>query len=73
MMLDKIIGFCNVHPVAGFFILFFLGVFAVAFVSLPFNFIFKMYNRTIRSRNICAKGWPPSHLDADGDFKKEEE
>lgn len=33
--------------------------------------IFKMWNRFIRSRNIKNSGWPPRHLDADGDFKPE--
>lgn len=25
----------------------------------------------VRHRNIAAQGWPPEHLDADGDFKPE--
>lgn len=33
------------------------------------NLAFKTVNRWMRSRNIKAMGWPPSHLDADGDFK----
>lgn len=32
---------------------------------------FRMVNRICRSRNIVARGWPPPHLDADGDFKPE--
>lgn len=32
---------------------------------------FRMFNRWCRTRNIAAKGWPPAHLDADGDFKPE--
>lgn len=27
--------------------------------------------RVLRSINIAARGWPPAHLDADGDFKTE--
>lgn len=27
---------------------------------------------TFRTINIAAHGWPPEHLDADGDFKSEE-
>ena len=30
-------------------------------------------NRPLRSRNIKLHGWPPEHLDADGDFKKVDE
>lgn len=29
--------------------------------------------RMIRHMNIRRAGWPPSHLDADGDFKQEDE
>jgi hypothetical protein len=36
-----------------------------------FNTVFRMYNRWVRHRNIKAAGWPPNHLDADGDFKEE--
>ncbi len=42
-------------------------------VSLPFNFLFRCWNRWCRSRNIRAQGWPPPHCDADGDFPKVEE
>lgn len=31
--------------------------------------LFKPPNRALRSRNIRAQGWPPAHLDADGDFR----
>lgn len=33
----------------------------------------RIINRCIRHLNIRAKGWPPEHLDADGDWKPEEE
>lgn len=32
---------------------------------------FKIYNCTVRHLNIRKHGWPPAHLDADGDFKPE--
>lgn len=32
------------------------------------NFIFKIYNRTLRHGNIRKHGYPPEHCDADGDF-----
>ena len=31
---------------------------------------FLILNRLIRSINIALRGWPPSHLDADGDWKR---
>lgn len=37
-------------------------------LALPWRIV----NRWIRHRNIIAKGWPPEHLDADGDFKSAE-
>ena len=53
--------FMGEHPVAAFFIAW-LAAWAV--VS-PFRFWF-------RSRNIQAHGWPPDHLDADGDIHRPE-
>jgi len=32
----------------------------------PFSYAFRAYNRRLRSQNIVAHGWPPEHLDADG-------
>ena len=29
-----------------------------------------IYARTMRHLNIKQNGWPPEHLDADGDFKE---
>jgi hypothetical protein len=45
-----------------------LGCMIILYV--PFDFIFKMYNRTLRHWNIRKHGYPPSHCDADGDFQK---
>lgn len=28
---------------------------------------FRLINRVIRHRNIAKAGWPPAHLDGDGD------
>lgn len=36
-------------------------------------FIFKIYDRTLRHRNIQKHGYPPEHCDVDGDFLKNEE
>lgn len=40
-----------------------------AIVLAPFNLIFRMWNRTLRSHNIRAQGWPTApFMDADGDI-----
>lgn len=51
------IVFSGFWPFVGFWIL----------ASIPFHFVFKCWNRYMRSRNIAARGWPPPHCDADGD------
>lgn len=40
------------------------------FMQLALHFIFRMYNRALRSMNIKRHGWPPPHLDADGDLRE---
>lgn len=30
---------------------------------------FRCWNRLMRHLNVRKHGWPPAHLDADGDFK----
>lgn len=38
-------------------------------VAVAFDVSFKLVNRMLRTIKVCARGWPPEHLDADGDFK----
>jgi hypothetical protein len=59
--------FANKHEVVTLLI---VVVLATAAAS-PFFFAFLAYNQTLRSRNIVARGWPPAHLDADGEFVEE--
>ena len=61
--------FADGHPEAMFFIVLVVAIAAVT----PFFLAFIAYNQTLRSRNIIARGWPPPHLDADGDFAEKEE
>lgn len=35
--------------------------------------IYRLPVRILRSVNICVHGWPPAHLDADGDWKPKPE
>lgn len=47
---------------------FFIALLLLQLVLAPF----RLANRFLRHRNIKAHGWPPAHLDADGDFKDED-
>lgn len=60
--------FADSSPFAAFFIA--LLILSAFITSL--NFMFRVINRLIRHWNISVRGWPPPHLDADGDFKVEE-
>jgi hypothetical protein len=53
--------FMGEHP----WLTFFLALIAGNVVTYPF----KLVNRWIRHRNIVARGWPPFHLDGDGDAR----
>lgn len=66
---EATLAFMDESPFLSFFLALIIGHTLVA----PFRYAFKAYNRRLRSRNIAAKGWPPAHLDADGDWKPEPE
>lgn len=53
------------HPILTFF----LALIAAGVITAPLKYGFMAYNRTLRAKNIKEKGWPPAHLDADGDHK----
>jgi hypothetical protein len=53
--------FMGQHPVLTFF----LALIAANVAVWPFRLV----NRWIRHRNVVAQGWPPFHLDADGDTR----
>ena len=61
--------FADSHP----FIMLLMVVVCACAAASPFFFAYCAYNQTLRSRNIIARGWPPPHLDADGDFAEQEE
>lgn len=48
-----------------------LGFFIL--LALIISFIFRVIARLIRRSMIRHQGWPPAHLDADGDFKENSE
>jgi len=48
----------------------FLGFFALCFTyGIARAVLWLLPNRILRTIKVCVRGWPPSHLDADGDFK----
>lgn len=52
---------------------FFTFILALVLVLLVFQLLmtpFRVVNRWLRHKNIVARGWPPEHLDADGDVVK---
>ena len=59
---NELYQFMSDNPILTFFIVYMLT-----------TTIFRICNRLIRSRNIKNKGWPPEYLDADGDFKDDDE
>jgi hypothetical protein len=52
---------------SGFWV--FVGTFC--FISLFITGFLRLIIRTFRLIVVLLKGWPPSHLDADGDWKPE--
>lgn len=58
----NIYEFASGSPYLAFFIAYML-------VSACIEYPLRLVNRWIRHRNIVKCGWPPSHLDADGDWK----
>lgn len=61
-----IFEFMSDSPFLTFFLVLIVGeVIVRIFVGLP--------NRILRHLNIRKHGYPPSHCDADGDFKEDKE
>jgi hypothetical protein len=55
------------------FALFLLLLAAILIVGNLLAWPFRLANRVVRHLNIRKAGWPPEHLDADGDYKRKEE
>jgi hypothetical protein len=55
--------------VSGFFT--FIGCYMIIVAVLYFviNGVVRIFVRFFRTITILFRGWPPSHLDADGDFR----
>jgi len=69
-MAEQYFKFLSEHPWLGFF----LTIIVLGMVyGILHAILFRLPNRIIRHLNILQAGWPPPHLDADGDFKTEDE
>ena len=51
----------------------FIGAYGLIgmFLYFTINFTLRIVSRILRVINITINGYPPTHLDADGDFKEE--
>ena len=56
--------FWGEHYILAFFAIVLLACLAGTFIECAM----KILNRILRSINIAIRGWPPQHLDADGDW-----
>jgi hypothetical protein len=68
-----VLTFMAENPWQTFFLLPF--VFVLMFLSAlimesVMKFLLIVINRTFRTIKVLFRGWPPVHLDADGDFRK---
>lgn len=57
------------YATSGFWV--FIGSISIIYIVLFFitNAVIMILSRLFRTINIAFRGYPPSHLDADGDFK----
>lgn len=60
--------FMGEHP----FLTFFLAVIVSLLISSVLLAPFRAHRRWLRHLDLQKNGWPPPHLDADGDFKEED-
>lgn len=61
--------FAGEHPLLTFFLVCLL----VLLVEVLLTRLFIVVNRFFRMTMVSIRGWPPSHLDADGDWKPEDD
>lgn len=56
---------------SGFWIFVGTTILLNGFAFFTVNMIVRMWARYMRYLSVKSKGWPPSHLDADGDWKSQ--
>lgn len=52
-----------------YFFTFLLGIFALVIIGAVLKFISNLWTRFLRCLMVRKHGWPPNHLDADGDWR----
>ncbi len=63
--------FLSENPILSVILAIIIGQTIISIVTSPFRYAYFAYKNKNRAANIKAHGWPPEHLDADGDFKPE--
>ena len=51
----------------------FVVILLVLLTGCAMRISFRLINRVLRTIKVTARGWPPEHLDADGDWKPKPE
>lgn len=46
-----------------------IAIFVLIACVAIINSVERLWNRTMRTLRVSLRGWPPAHLDADGDWK----
>jgi len=70
-----ILKFANDHPAMAFLLIcvgFMLSWLAAALLEDFLNIFRSLVVRLYRVIMVALRGWPPAHLDADGDWKPEQ-
>ena len=50
-----------------------LGPFVLIVLGGTMELLMKLWSRFLRAIMVMFRGWPPAHIDADGDWRPEEE
>lgn len=53
---------------SGFWTFIGVSILSSTFLYFGVNGILRLFSRFFRLLSVSFRGWPPSHLDADGDF-----
>lgn len=67
--MTELLNFMGEHWLLTWFLSWGVLVLAIVVIGTAFRIV----NRVLRTIKVLFRGWPPSHLDADGDFRKASE
>lgn len=68
MSMSEIGAFCTEHPFLAWCALWLFWGF-VAITVTAYELTIRLICRLLRTIKVVARGWPPPHLDADGDWR----